>query len=217
MNVSSNTNASSENLKSEDGSIPLRPSAKLRALLSSTADDSIEIDEIVRQLGGSTPGFLLLVLTLPAMIPTGLPIAVPAGAAMMVIGAFMIAGQTEITMPSWLAHRSLTKKQLRYVVKFTDPVMTWLERMLTPRWAAMMKPRQLRFVGLIVAVNGFLILLPIPFGNSLPALAVMVMALGMMLGDGVAILSGILLTGLALVIGAAIVALSFEVLTSLFA
>ena len=210
-------NASSEGTKFEQGSDSPKPSARLRALLSTTADNPIEIGEIVEQFGGSTPAFLLLVLTLPAMIPTGLPIAVPAGAAMIVIGAFMIVGQTEIAMPSWLAHRSLTKKQLRYVIKFTDPVMTWLERALKPRWAAMLKAKQLRFVGIMVAVNGFLILLPIPFGNSLPALAVMVMALGMMLGDGVAILSGILLTILALLIGAAIVALSFEVLTSLFA
>lgn len=136
---------------------------------------------------------------------------------MMIIGAFMAMGHTDIAMPSWLAHRSLTNEQLRYVVKFTDPVMTWLERMLMPRWAAMLKTKQLRFVGIMVAVDGFLILLPIPFGNSLPALAVMVMALGMMLGDGVAILSGMLLTIFALLIGVAIVALSFEALASFFA
>ena len=46
----------------------------------------------------------------------------------------------------------------------------------------------------MVAVNGLLIFLPIPFGNSIPAFAMMLMALGMMLGDGVAILSGILVS-----------------------
>jgi hypothetical protein len=45
----------------------------------------------------------------------------------------------------------------------------------------------------------------------------MVMALGMMLGDGVAILSGILVSMIALLIAIAIVALSFEIITVLFA
>ena len=62
-----------------------------------------------------------------------------------------------------------------------------------------------------------LIFLPIPFGNSIPAFAVMVMALGMMLGDGVPILSGILVSMIALLIAIAIVALSFEIVTVLFA
>jgi hypothetical protein len=33
----------------------------------------------------------------------------------------------------------------------------------------MLKRRQLRIVGIMVAVNGLLIFLPIPFGNSIPA------------------------------------------------
>jgi len=65
-------------------------------------------------------------------------------------------------------------------------------------------------------MNGLLILLPIPFGNSIPAFAVMVMALGMMLGDGVAILSGILASMIAFLIAIALVALSFEVIKVLF-
>jgi hypothetical protein len=190
---------------------------RLRLYVSTVAGEHIGFGDIVRALGDSTPGFMLLLLALPAFIPTGLPIAAPAGAAMMVIGALMMVGRTDITMPSWLAHRSLTQAQFGYLVKFTAPIMAWLERLLTPRLAWMLKRRQLRIVGIMVAVNGLLIFLPIPFGNSIPAFAVMVMALGMMLGDGVAILSGILVSMIALLIAIAIVALSFEIIAVLFA
>ena len=91
--------------------------------VSTVAVEYIGFGDIVRALGDSTPGFVLLLLALPAFIPTGLPIAAPAGAAMMVIGALMMAGRTDITMPSWLAHRSLTRAQFGYLVKFTAPVM----------------------------------------------------------------------------------------------
>jgi hypothetical protein len=201
---------------SENKLRPSKPSVRLRLYVSTVAGEQIEFGGVVRAIGDSTPGFVLLILALPAFIPTGLPIAAPAGAAMMVIGALMMVGRTDITMPSWLANRSLTRAQFGYLVKFSAPVMTWLERLLTPRLAWMLKRRQLRIVGMIVAVNGLLIFLPIPFGNSLPALAVMVMALGMMLGDGVAILSGIFVSMIALSIAIAIVVLSFELIAVLF-
>jgi hypothetical protein len=184
--------------------------------VSTMANERIDLGNIVRTLGDSTPGVMLLVLALPAFVPTGLPIAAPAGAAMMVIGALMVGGRTKVTMPSWLARRSLTRAQFGYLVKFTAPVMAQLERLLTPRLAWMLKRRQLRIVGIMVTMNGLLILLPIPFGNSIPAFAVMVMALGMMLRDGAAILSGILASMIAFLIAIALVALSFEVIKVLF-
>ena len=160
------TNVRSEATDSENRSRPSKPSVRLRLYVSTVAGEHIGFGDIVRALGDTTPGFMLLLLALPAFIPTGLPIAAPAGAAMMVIGTLMMAGRTDITMPSWLAHRSLTQAQFGYLVKFTAPVMAWLERLLTPRLAWMLKRRQLRIVGIIVAVNGLLIFLPIPFGTA---------------------------------------------------
>ena len=126
--VPGKTNVRSEATDIENNSTPSKPSVRLRMYVSNVAVARIAIGDIVRALGNSTPGFVLLVLALPAFIPTGLPIAAPAGAAMMVIGALMMAGRTDITMPSWLAHRRLTRAQFGYLVKFTAPVMAWLEK-----------------------------------------------------------------------------------------
>ena len=208
---------SSESAEYENGSSASKPSERLRRYVSAVAGERVALGDIVRVLGDSTPGFVLLVLALPAFIPTGLPIAAPAGAAMMAIGALMVIGRTEIAMPSWLAHRSLTQAQFGYLVRFTAPVMAWLERLLAPRLAWMLNRRQLRIVGVMVAVDGLLIFLPIPFGNMIPAFAVMVIALGMMIGDGVAVLSGILVSVIAILITIAVVALSFEIIMVLFA
>ena len=45
----------------------------------------------------------------------------------------------------------------------------------------------------------FIVVLPIPFGNVLPALAMMFIGLGLVLRDGVAIILGMATAGLALV------------------
>ena len=117
-------NVSSEPTERETGSNQHQPSARLRLYVSTVAStERIALGDIVRTLGNSTPGFMLLVLALPAFVPTGLPIAAPAGAAMMVIGALMMAGRTEITMPPWFARRSLTRAQIRLLVKAAVPVI----------------------------------------------------------------------------------------------
>jgi hypothetical protein len=48
-----------------------------------------------------------------------------------------------------------------------------------------------------MALMGVLIALPIPFGNTLPGLSVIVMGLGLAIGDGLAVLGALILAVLA--------------------
>ena len=63
-----------------------------------------------------------------------------------------------------------------------------VERRLRPR-ASLLAAGPIRpLLALVVALMGILIALPIPFGNTLPGLAVILMGLGLALGDGLAVL-----------------------------
>jgi hypothetical protein len=55
----------------------------------------------------------------------------------------------------------------------------------------------------VVFVVGLLIALPIPFGNIMPGLSILMIALGMAQRDAVAIGAGILVTILAILVSAA--------------
>jgi hypothetical protein len=52
-------------------------------------------------------------------------------------------------------------------------------------------------LALVMALMGVLIALPIPFGNTLPGLSVIVMGLGLAIGDGLAVLGALILAVLA--------------------
>ena len=67
------TNVRSEATDSENKSRPSMPSVRLRFYVTTVAEEHIGFGDIVRALGNSTPGFVLLLLALPAFIPTGLP------------------------------------------------------------------------------------------------------------------------------------------------
>jgi hypothetical protein len=53
------------------------------------------------------------------------------------------------------------------------------------------------FFALVMALMGILIALPIPFGNTLPGLAVILLGLGLALGDGLAVVGALILAAVA--------------------
>lgn len=68
-----------------------------------------------------------------------------------------------------------------------------------------MRPLAIRLLGLVVLLNAVLIILPIPLGNILPAMAVMSVALGLIARDGMAVAAGLGLSATAVAASAALV------------
>ena len=64
-------------------------------------------------------------------------------------------------------------------------------------------------VALAVGTMAIIVVLPIPFGNLLPALALMLMGLGLVFRDGVAVVAGLAGAGLALAVTAGLVVLTW--------
>lgn len=75
----------------------------------------------------------------------------------------------------------------------------------------------LRLLGLACLSNGVLIVLPIPFGNTAPALAAILLALGLATGDGLIALAGLFLSVIAVAVGAGLILLGYEAFSSLLA
>ena len=81
-------------------------------------------------------------------------------------------------------------------------------RLLTPRLAALTSPAAERWIGGAIVVLAVVLSLPIVFGNQPPALAIALIALGLIEKDGAFVIAG-------LVAGIAAVGLVFAVLTGL--
>jgi hypothetical protein len=67
----------------------------------------------------------------------------------------------------------------------------------------------IRVLGLASLVNGVLIVLPIPFGNTAPAIAMLILSLGMVAGDGIAVGVGLLATVVALAMDVGMIVLGY--------
>jgi hypothetical protein len=60
-----------------------------------------------------------------------------------------------------------------------------------------------------IGLMGAIVVLPIPFGNLLPALAVMLIGLGLVFRDGVAVVLGLASAGLALFVTAGLMMMAW--------
>ncbi len=175
------------------GPDPLKTlSAELHSLGQAFSDHAVTIGEVMTLLGARASALLIVILALPFCAPISIPgLSVPFG----VMIAFL-ATRYALGLPPWLPRKLLAT---RLPPKFFGKLMAnagkligWIERRLRPRWLWLTpSPAITRLHTLVVIVSGLLLLLPlggIPFTNTLPALAIVVVTLGVIERDGIAII-----------------------------
>jgi hypothetical protein len=139
----------------------------------------------------------MILLAAPCLLP--LPgIGNLMGVAMIGLSVMLWRGAADLGLPPRMAAYRLSAanaNRLRRLLRFVDGVTG---RWARQRWTAWTHDRWLRWNAPAVAVMGAIIFLPIPLGNVLPSLAVMLMGVGASVRDGVALLLG-WLVGLAAV------------------
>jgi hypothetical protein len=164
--------------------------ASLRTLLRSRkAHFSLgEIVEPFQSHGGLAQ--VLFVLTLPVLLP------LPPGASMilalplLVVAPQMVIGRKQLWLPRWLADRSFERRPFAKLVHRIIKPLGRIEAMGHPRLAFLTGALGVRMVGVFATVIALVLVLPIPFANLLPALALGLFTLGLARKDGLMVLGG---------------------------
>ena len=182
-------------------------SSLLRRLRDKVSGDKPTVGEVFGHLGDRAPGFLLMALAIPAIVPTpGLPAGFLFGTVLAAVALQMIAGRDRLRVPGWIGRRRVSRGTLDKLVDKGTPWIERVERTLKERHPSLTRASILRPLGAFVLLMGVLIALPIPFGNTLPGLAVLVTALGLIARDGLAVVAGIGLGAVATGVSVALVA-----------
>lgn len=167
----------------------------LAALPSRFLEPTVTIAALSDALSGRAYGMLMLVLALPNLIPIPAPgLSAIVGVPLALVTLQMMLGQPSPWFPNVIGKRTIKTEQLRRVCTRVVPVIEKLEVITSPRLKFLTKPPTDRFVALICALLSLMIMMPIPFGNALPALAVCLFAIGILQRDGLLVLAGLLLT-----------------------
>ncbi len=160
------------------------------ALKANSGPQGASIAEIVDQLDERAFGLLILLFAIPCLVP-GLP-----GAQVIAIPIFLLAlqlgaGRSEVWLPKQALQAVVKKPWLDNIADFTDKRLRWSERLSRPRLTWLASGPAERIIGIIVALAALTIMLPIT--NTIPSLAITLVAIGLLQRDGLFTVSGTIL------------------------
>ncbi|WP_442854700.1 exopolysaccharide biosynthesis protein [Fischerella sp. PCC 9605] len=114
------------------------------------------------------------------------------GIPLIIVSGQLLLGFSKPFLPSWIANRSLKRKDFEKLIHKILLILERFERIIRPRWKLVASPLAQRFIALIFFILAIIIALPIPFGNLPPAIVIVALCLGMIEQDGVVIVLAVL-------------------------
>lgn len=165
----------------------------LEHMADEAPDEGFALRAIFDRLDERAFGAVLFILALPCAIPFlyGVPqvVALP----MLAMTLQMLAGREEPWLPEKFGARMISKQGLTRMARFGRKWFGWLEKVAHPRLLVLTTKGPERLIALIMTVFCASILLPFPMTNTVPGIAVAIIAFGLMARDGLLILLGIAL------------------------
>jgi hypothetical protein len=168
----------------------------LKRTISTIQGEKITLQQLLQLIGEQGLLFFCTVLTIPFLLPVSIPgVSTVFGLVIIFIGVSVTLNRT-LWLPNRLLHHQINSAQLINVLEKGVQLFTKLERWMRVRLSYLSSGATVnRINGLALTAGGVLLLFPlsfIPFSNTLPALAILLLALGMLQRDGYFILAGYL-------------------------
>jgi len=170
-------------------------SQRLRALVRSMPRTGITLSELIGRVGNDGLLILVALLTLVFLIPVSIPgVSTVFGAAILLISVSRLL-RRDLWIPARLQHRVIGTRKLRPLLR---KALGWLKKI-----EYVSRPNRIGWLvrdGAIDMLNSaalilgaVLLMMPfglIPFSNTFPALAILLLAIGLLQKDGVCVLLG---------------------------
>lgn len=181
---------------------PIPLSQALMELATSGTSERITLRELLDSIQSQARPALLILFALPNTVPSLPGISAITGLPLVFLTLQMMLA-SPVWLPAFIANRSLKRADLAAVMRRTGPWLAKIEAILKPRLLFLSSALAQRLAGACCVLLSLLIMAPIPFGNSLPAVTIILIALGFLERDGYFVVAGIV-TGwlsLALILG----------------
>jgi hypothetical protein len=172
---------------------PFTISERLSQLADDAEGDAVTLDWILAQLHERAFGLFLLVLALPCCIPFlyGVPqiVALP----LMFVSGQILLGRKTPWLPKKLGARTVAKTSLEGLALRARPWLRRIEAVSRQRLSALTRAPLDQVVGVALVVFSASILVPLPGTNTVPGIAVVIVAMGLLQRDGVLVVVGAVL------------------------
>lgn len=168
-------------------------SKKLAIMLEPPADAKQTIGALLRSFGPASIGFVLMIAALPAIAPVPGPFGMVFGTVLSLIAIQMMFGRARLWLPAVLDRYEAPPEVLRIIANTSLWTLTCLERISRKDRLKMLTGNFARSVmGILIFFLAILIVLPIPLGNILPVISILILAVSLIERDGLLAIVGLL-------------------------
>lgn len=166
-------------------------SKRIEAIAAKQSAEGITIGKLLDYMGEHAFGMLLLFLSMPVALPIpSIGYATPLGLIIMSLAVQMMLAKPEPYLPekarNYLIKKSIADKMLSSVVWFLRKV----EHLIYPRFSFATGKTWERLLGVVICILALIMALPFPLTNTIPAMVIFFIALGLLENDGLVCLLG---------------------------
>ncbi len=190
-----------------------KTSELLEDIIHSIKDEHVTLRDLLAMMGESGLLLLCALLSLPFLFPVSIPgVSTVFGAGIVLISAAITFNRLP-WLPQTLADRRLESGRLKPVLQRGVTMLRRFDRFFKPRLMGFASGAVVnRINGLVLMGAGLLLMAPlglIPFSNTLPGIAILLLATGISQRDGLVVLAGHVMVVLTIVYFAGLALLAY--------
>jgi hypothetical protein len=171
---------------------------RLRDAAAAIQDERVSMRAMAQAHGPEAQGTVLLLLAMPCLLPVP-GVGTVLGLGMAALAVAMWRGHGAPCLPQRVASLELPRHWAQRVLVGLASVYALAGRYARARLSHLAMSGRRSATALAVGLMAAIVVLPIPFGNLLPAVALVLIGLGLVFRDGLAVILGLLMSGVALV------------------
>ncbi len=156
--------------------------------------ETVGIDDLLEAFHERGFGFFLFVFSLPAALPLpAFGVGTVLGLPLVFLSAQQAVGRHTIWFPQSFRRKRLKQSTVLRMIEGAHPWTERVERLMKPRLEWVTQGAFSRLIGLFGFIMALCVCIPLPLTNTVPSLGIALMAVGVLMRDGLAVLAGALI------------------------
>lgn len=181
---------------------------RLRETAATLPAERVSMQTLAQAHGPAAHGTWLLLMAVPYLLPVP-GVGTVLGLGMAALSAALWRGQSSACLPRRVAELELSRTWAQRVLGMLASAYCVAGRFSRARLSHLASAERRSWTAAAIGLMAFIGVMPIPFGNVLPALALMLTGLGLVFRDGVAVVLGLAMAALAMFVTAGVMLMAW--------